>query len=184
MAWTTPGTATAGSVLTAAFWNTQVRDNLNTTYTYGKLAYFRDEQTSGTNAGTFTSGSFVTRTLNTTVVNNITGASLGSNQITLPAGTYWFLAHAPALNCDSHRAQIYNVTDAATALLGDSAAYSSSAGNVGDRAIVQGPVTISAQKVFELRHRCSTTRASNGLGVAASFGVTEVYSQIWIWKLS
>ena len=28
MAWTTPGTATAGSVLTAAFWNTQVRDNL------------------------------------------------------------------------------------------------------------------------------------------------------------
>lgn len=28
MAWTTPGTATAGEVLTAAFWNTQVRDNL------------------------------------------------------------------------------------------------------------------------------------------------------------
>lgn len=28
MAWTTPGTATAGEVLTAAFWNTQVRDNM------------------------------------------------------------------------------------------------------------------------------------------------------------
>jgi threonine/homoserine efflux transporter RhtA len=28
MAWTTPGTATAGEVLTAAFWNEQVRDNL------------------------------------------------------------------------------------------------------------------------------------------------------------
>jgi hypothetical protein len=27
MAWTTPATAIAGSVLTAAFWNTQVRDN-------------------------------------------------------------------------------------------------------------------------------------------------------------
>ena len=27
MAWTTPGTATAGNVLTAAFWNEQVRDN-------------------------------------------------------------------------------------------------------------------------------------------------------------
>ena len=27
MAWTTPGTAVAGSVLTAAFWNTNVRDN-------------------------------------------------------------------------------------------------------------------------------------------------------------
>jgi len=29
MAWTTPGTAVAGDVLTAAFWNTQVRDNSN-----------------------------------------------------------------------------------------------------------------------------------------------------------
>lgn len=29
MAWTTPGTAVAGEVLTAAFWNEQVRDNLN-----------------------------------------------------------------------------------------------------------------------------------------------------------
>lgn len=29
MPWTTPGTATAGSVLTAAFWNEQVRDNMN-----------------------------------------------------------------------------------------------------------------------------------------------------------
>ena len=29
MAWTTPGTAVAGDVLTAAFWNAQVRDNLN-----------------------------------------------------------------------------------------------------------------------------------------------------------
>jgi len=29
MAWTTPGTAVAGDVLTAAFWNSNVRDNLN-----------------------------------------------------------------------------------------------------------------------------------------------------------
>ena len=28
MAWTTPGTATAGEVLTAAFWNAQVRDQM------------------------------------------------------------------------------------------------------------------------------------------------------------
>jgi hypothetical protein len=40
MAWTTPGTATAGSVLTAAFWNTQVRDNTNALYgTIRRIAY-------------------------------------------------------------------------------------------------------------------------------------------------
>jgi hypothetical protein len=32
MAWTTPGTATAGEVLTAAFWNANVRDNSNHLY--------------------------------------------------------------------------------------------------------------------------------------------------------
>ena len=32
MAWTTPGTATAGSVLTASFWNTNVRDNTQHLY--------------------------------------------------------------------------------------------------------------------------------------------------------
>ena len=32
MAWTTPGTATAGNVLTAAFWNENVRDNLNAAF--------------------------------------------------------------------------------------------------------------------------------------------------------
>jgi hypothetical protein len=34
MAWTTPGTAVAGDVLTAAFWNSNVRDNLNDVDTY------------------------------------------------------------------------------------------------------------------------------------------------------
>ena len=34
MAWTTPGTATAGEVLTAAFWNTQVRDNTSDLRSY------------------------------------------------------------------------------------------------------------------------------------------------------
>jgi hypothetical protein len=32
MAWTTPGTAVAGDVLTAAFWNEQVRDNMTHLY--------------------------------------------------------------------------------------------------------------------------------------------------------
>lgn len=40
MAWTTPGTATAGSVLTASFLNTNVRDNTNALYaSIQRLAY-------------------------------------------------------------------------------------------------------------------------------------------------
>jgi hypothetical protein len=54
MAFTTPGTAVAGEVLTAAFWNTNVRDNiaqLATGYTLSETVYF-------TASGTFTKATY------------------------------------------------------------------------------------------------------------------------------
>ena len=53
-----------------------------------KLLHMRDEKANGTQGGTFTSGSWYTRDLNTVVTNEINGASLSSNQFTLPAGDY------------------------------------------------------------------------------------------------
>jgi hypothetical protein len=46
MAWTTPGTATAGEVLTAAFWNENVRDNSNDLRSY-QNRYARFKRTAG-----------------------------------------------------------------------------------------------------------------------------------------
>jgi hypothetical protein len=54
MAFTTPGTAVAGEVLTAAFWNTNVRDNiaqLANGYTLSQTVYF-------TASGTFTKATY------------------------------------------------------------------------------------------------------------------------------
>jgi hypothetical protein len=47
MAFTTPGTATAGEVLTAAFWNANVRDNSNDLRSY-QNRYARAKRTTGT----------------------------------------------------------------------------------------------------------------------------------------
>ena len=185
MAWTTPGTATAGEVLTAAFWNANVRDNLVTTYNYGNVAYFRDEKPSGTAGGDFNTGAWRTRVLNTTVVNTISGCVLSSNQVTLTAGTYWIQAEAPALNVTEHRVLFYNVTDSSNAVLGTSGAYLAAVTvNAGGVARLEGPITIAGTKVFELRHRCSTTRATNGLGIPNGYGEVEVYANLWIWKVS
>jgi hypothetical protein len=52
-----------------------------------------------------------TRTLNTVTTNTITGASLASNQVTLPAGTYRIDASAPALTVYAHRVLLKNVTN-------------------------------------------------------------------------
>ena len=40
MAWTTPGTAVAGDVLTASFWNLNVRDNLNALVPPGAITLY------------------------------------------------------------------------------------------------------------------------------------------------
>lgn len=146
------------------------------------VLHIQGQQASG-DAGTFTSGAWQTRVLNTVLKNTIGGASLGSNQITLPAGVYQVEASAPAFNCRSHQARFYNVTDAADSLIGTSEFCTNTSGNqTQTKSRVIGEITITTQKVFELRHRCTNTAASNGLGVNCGFGL-EVYCEVIIRKV-
>lgn len=147
-----------------------------------QLLHVRDEKTSGTNGGTFTSGSYQTRTLNTTLTNEITGASLSSNQITLPAGTYLVEASAPALNVDDHKVRLRNVTDGTDLIIGTSE-RSGAADSVATRSGVRGRFTLAAQKTLELQHRCVTTKSTNGFGEPAAFGDNEVYAEAMIWRV-
>lgn len=166
----------AGAVLTAAQLNS-VLDN------FSDIAIFNESQASGTNGGTATAGSFVKRTLNTTVVNNITGCSIAASVITLPAGTYFINATAPAYAINSCQSKLRNTTDSTNAIMGMSAngnqtyfGYSTSP--------LAGLVTITGTKTFELQMRTQSTQATNGLGVATSFGDGEVYSSIQIVRVA
>jgi hypothetical protein len=145
-------------------------------------AVFRDEKTSGTDGGTFTSGAFRTRDLNATQYNGITSASLASNQISLPAGTYLIEAEAPANRVDQHQLRVQNITDSTTSILGQNI-WCYSTNLVSNMARVSGVFTIAGTKTFELQHRCATTRAGDGFGLGAAFG-TEVYASITISKVA
>lgn len=147
-----------------------------------RIATLSDVKSSGTGGGTFTSGAWQTRTLNT--ISDPTGivTSLSSNQFVLPAGEYYIYATAPAAVVGPHKAIIRNITDSTDALLGESS-YADVPNLGASSSIVQGSITISSPKTFELRHRCSTTFASNGFGVTNGFGVNEVYSQVKIQKI-
>jgi hypothetical protein len=151
----------------------------------GQLLHVRDEKSSGVDGGTFTSGAWRTRTLNTTKTNEITGASLTSNQITLPAGTYWIEASAPGQGVDFHQAKLRNVTDGSDVIIGttENTVIAGAQGANGSRSIVQGRFTIAAEKVFELQHRCSDSTSSVGFGAGSGFGVVEVYAEVCIWKV-
>ena len=71
-----------------------------------------------TEGGTSVDGTWTQRDINTEVVNNITGASLASDTITLGAGTYRFYASSPAYDAGQNQIRLYNTTDAEITQLG------------------------------------------------------------------
>ncbi|UCV02306.1 hypothetical protein [Dechloromonas denitrificans] len=142
--------------------------------------HVRDEKSVGTLGGSSVVGMQV-RVLNTVAANTIGGASLASNQITLPAGTYRVFARAPVNNVEGNKAILYNTTDATNTLIGSS--NNGISGQNSDSVII-GQFTISASKVFELRHWIQTATGGNGLGDAVNIStLTEVYSEVEIIKV-
>lgn len=148
--------------------------------TLGVHAYMivEDQKASGTNGGTFTLGADRTRVLTTIVANTISGASLATNQITLPAGTFRVAWSAPGYNVGLHQSFLYNATDTAEVARGQSC-QTAAAGNVQTDSTGATIVTIAASKAFEIRHRSSATSATFGFGNANSLG-TEVYTRVVI----
>ena len=61
--------------------------------------------------------------------------------------------------------------------------YSFTSDGVSNRSFISGVINLSSSKVFELLHRCSLTKATDGLGVGSSFGDVNVFAQIKITKL-
>ena len=171
-------TYTAGEVLTAASLNA----NLSFAASSGAtdVAIFNETQASGTNGGTATSGSFVKRTLNTTIVNGITGCSIASSVITLPAGTYVVQGFGTVFDVTTYKSRLRNTTDSTTAIQGTSGFCSSS--NYGYAAVI-GRFVITASKNFELQTQVGQTVATNGYGAGTAMG-DEVYSTIIITKVA
>lgn len=149
---------------------------------FSDMAILEDQKSDGTNGGTFSSGAWRTRDLNTEVSDAAGIVSLSGNQFTLGAGTYLILCEAPGYYVNRHKAAIYNVTDSSYVAYGQSC-YCAGVPAASTTATVSTALTIGGTKAFELRHRCETTNATTGFGVASSFGVIEVYSRVIIYKM-
>lgn len=143
---------------------------------------YREEQTAGTNGGTFTSGAWQTRTLNTEHSDAGSQGTLSSNQITLAAGTYIAEIRCPGRACAFHQARLRNITDGTTTLVGTSQENGTGSGQT-TPSVITGRFTIAAQKVFEVQHRCGTTASTTGFGSAVNFGEVEVYTVARFWKV-
>lgn len=145
------------------------------------VAILKDVKSSGTAGGTFTSGSWQTRTLNT-VEGDSEIVSLSSNQFTLQRGKYIIEGMAPAQRVIRHKTRIYDVTNSAEAIIGTSS-YASNTDTGSSASDFSGVIEISSPTTYRLEHRCETTKTSNGFGVESNFGNDEVYATVKITKL-
>lgn len=147
-----------------------------------QLFHAQDQKSSGTDGGTFTQGAWRTRTLNTSVTNEISGASLASSHAALPVGTYYAQGQAPGSVVGRHQLRIQNTTDGTTLVTGSNA-YSSAGSTNNSLAVVSGRFTLTGAKNVELQHQCEATRASTGFGESCDFDL-EVYADLKIWKIA
>lgn len=143
--------------------------------------HVQDQKASGTNGGTFTSGDWRTRTLNTLVADSGAIASLSGNRVTLPAGAYKVTGRGYAFLVNGHQARIYDVTHAAVLAIG-LVARSSSADGSGTLATAGGYFALTETAQIELQHQCGTTRANTGFGQPNAFG-TEIYAELEFWRI-
>ena len=147
-----------------------------------QLLHVRDEKSSGTSGGSSSSGDN-TRVLNTVLTNEISGASLSSNQITLPSGTFYIEAHGQAYQSDDHQLFLYNTSDSSVEVFGTNS-YGSGGVEAITHSFLHGRFTIASSKVFELRHYVDTSRATIGFGRTVVQGRNEVFAEVKIWKVS
>jgi len=147
-----------------------------------QLFHVKDERSSGTNGQTLTGNStYVTRVINTTATNEITSASVASNVISLPAGTYFVDGYIQSAGgaFNSEKGRIRNTTDGTT-LLVSNGGYSWTADYIFAPLRFLGRFTISGTKNIEIQWVAGTgTKAAENAGFEI-----ETYLSVCFWKIS
>jgi hypothetical protein len=147
-----------------------------------KVVYIKDLKPSGVHGGSCdpVKGWEQIRDLNA-ISGDTTFASLSQNQITLVPGSYDIEANAPAYLDGFHKAVLVNIQTSEIVLIGSNARSHNISGGM-DPSRILGALTINESTTFVIKHRCSTAMNTIGFGVATSFGVEEVYTQVKIIK--
>ena len=149
---------------------------------FSSYAVIEDQKTLDTNGGTFTSGAWRTRDLNTEVTDPDGIVSISSNQFTLAAGNYLIKWYATAKDVNSHKSALYDITGTAYIDYGSSEDTQDTI-TVTNKSIGSTRVTPSGSNIYEIRHQCETTDSEEGFGRATGWAV-ESYCLVEIYKES
>ena len=139
--------------------------------TFTSYAIIADVKASNANGGTFTSGDWRTRDLNTEISDEDGMVSISSNQFTLAAGSYLIIFTAPAMRVGGNQTRLYNATTSAEVQRGQLAFSSTNSVSSADKSTGYARVVISGSTVFEIQHRGFDTEATFGFGAGTAGGV-------------
>ena len=146
------------------------------------VAVIADEKSATSDGGSSTTGSYLTRDLNTEISDPDGIVSIASNQFTLGAGTYLINWSAPAHKPNEHQTLLYDITGSSILELGTSE-YSDQTASYQTRSFGSFIHAITTNNVYEIRHRFAVAKGSNGQGVPANFGENIIYLLVIIYKL-
>ena len=140
----------------------------------------RDEKPQGTNGGSFTSGAWRTRDLNT-IVHGSEFLSLSNNLLTVEAGDYVYRVDVPSFRVERNAARL-RATNGEIIHYGTSnyGYYTHGAMSV---SIVCGRLFLGTTTTFVVEHKSQTSRSRDGFGVASDL-TAEIYTIFDIWRLS
>lgn len=147
------------------------------------VAEFTEQETSGSNSslGGFSATSWTGEPINNTVGNNISGASLTTNTITLPAGTYQLKGWCVARSATGVQIVCRIRTSAGGVYLGPALAAASGTLNVAAPVTATFSIGTSTQFVLEV---WVGTGVSPAGGFATGTGSPETYSGLQVEKVS
>jgi len=146
-----------------------------------QLLHITHELTSGTDGPAISAGTFTTRPLNTVRTNEISGASLSSNEITLTAGDYYIEANSTLSSVtDGVKSKLRNITDVSDILIGSTGYATGGTTALNVMSFISGRFTLAATKNVAIQNWAFDAGI---FGNAATAGVSEVYADIKIWKV-
>lgn len=141
-----------------------------------------DQRPSGTNSTNVSAFAWRQTVLNTVVYNEIAGATLVANQVTLPAGVYEFEAEKIAIDSAQTIVRFMNLDDNVELVVGEPC-YQTGVNTGAGTSYMHGKFTLAAPKLCEMQYRKAGNYSIYSTGKPAALGSPEVYTSVMIKKV-
>lgn len=152
---------------------------------FDAYAFIVDEKTTNVAGGTFTTGAWRVRDLNTERIDASGIVSIAANRFTLVgARNYYVEISAPAFNVARHGCKLVKDPAGTPVDILVTPEQSYNLTTMG-RTVLRGNLTQAGDTVYQVEHQCGQTEATDGFGVESNSGVTNfvsTYTTVAIWR--